>query len=533
MKAKTKSINIILTMALMVSILFFSNKVEAASFSVSASNSTVTVGDTFTVTINGKGLTGRYTIAGNSNVSVSETSVWIENESKTVTCTTKAEGTATVTITPQTVADSTTGEDQSLSAKSVSVTVNAKETQKQNNENTESSEGNSENNSSSGSNGESATGGNTTVSEPTFTDTNKTMYSTGNINLRASWSTSSSATSIEEGTELTVTGTSKEKVNGYVWYRVSYNGQTKYVASSLLTSTKPEKEEETKSDNANLKSLVVENFNITPNFSSDVTEYTLEVTSEVTELKISAEPEDSNATVTVEGEKELKEGENTVVISVNAEDGTTKSYEIKVTKKEETVFGLTSLKIKDANIEFKPDIYNYSINIQSDVDILEIQATASEEDATVEIIGNEGLKEGENIITIMVSSKDGEKNATYQIKATKEEEKTSENVQSNIKIYIYAGIGIVALIALIIVIVYTVKHRKEDDLEGFEGFPEELPEKNYNNEINDDEEAQNIELEEKENDIDEQEEIDRKKYFLDTQSEDDFENIKKKRGKHF
>ena len=369
--------------------------------------------------------------------------------------------------------------------------------------------------------------------EPTFTDTNKTMYSTGNINLRASWSTSSSATSIEEGTELTVTGTSKEKVNGYVWYRVSYNGQTKYVASSLLTSTKPEKEEETKSDNANLKSLVVENFNITPNFSSDVTEYTLEVTSEVTELKISAEPEDSNATVTVEGEKELKEGENTVVISVNAEDGTTKSYEIKVTKKEETVFGLTSLKIKDANIEFKPDIYNYSINIQSDVDILEIQATASEEDATVEIIGNEGLKEGENIITIMVSSKDGEKNATYQIKATKEEEKTSENVQSNIKIYIYAGIGIVALIALIIVIVYTVKHRKEDDLEGFEGFPEELPEKNYNNEINDDEEAQNIELEEKENDIDEQEEIDRKKYFLDTQSEDDFENIKKKRGKHF
>lgn len=531
MKAKTKSINIILTMALMVSILFFSNKVEAASFSVSASNSTVTVGDTFTVTINGKGLTGRYTIAGNSNVSVSETSVWIENESKTVRCTTKAEGTATVTITPQTVADSTTGEDQSLSAKSVSVTVNAKETQKQNNENTESNEGNSENNSSSGSNGGSATGGNTTVSEPTFTDTNKTMYSTGNINLRASWSTSSSATSIEKGTELTVTGTSKEKVNGYVWYRVSYNGQTKYVASSLLTSTKPE--EETKSDNANLKSLVVENFDIIPNFSSDVTEYTLDVTSEVNELTIKAEPEDSKATVTIKGEKELKEGENTVVISVNAEDGTTKLYEIKVTKKEETVFGLTSLKIKDANIEFKPDIYNYSINIQSDVDILEIQATASEEDATVEITGNEGLKEGENIITIMVSSKDGEKNATYQIKATKKEEKTSENVQSNFKIYIYAGIGIVALIALIIVIVYTVKHRNEDESEKNEGFPDELPEKDDNQEIDDTEKVKNVDLEEKKNNKEEREEIDRKNYFLDVQSEDDYEKTRKRRGKHF
>ena len=53
--------------------------------------------------------------------------------------------------------------------------------------------------------------------EPTFTDTNKTMYSTGNINLRTSWSTSSSATSIEKGTELNVTGTSTEKINGYVW----------------------------------------------------------------------------------------------------------------------------------------------------------------------------------------------------------------------------------------------------------------------------------------------------------------------------
>lgn len=372
--------------------------------------------------------------------------------------------------------------------------------------------------------------------EPTFTDTNKTMYSTGNINLRASWSTSSSATSIEKGTELTVTGTSKEKVNGYVWYRVSYNGQTKYVASSLLTSTKPE--EETKSDNANLKSLVVENFDIIPNFSSDVTEYTLDVTSEVNELTIKAEPEDSKATVTIKGEKELKEGENTVIISVNAEDGTTKLYEIKVTKKEETVFGLTSLKIKDANIEFKSDVYNYSINIKSDVDILEIQAVASEEDATVEITGNEELKEGENIITIIVSSKDGEKKATYQIKATKEavkEEKTPRNVQSNSKIYIYAGIGTAALIALIIVIVYTVKHRNEDedDSEKFEGFPDELPERDDNQEIDDIEKVKNVDSKEKENNEEEREEIDRKNYFLDTQSEDDYEKPRKRRGKHF
>ena len=253
-------------------------------------------------------------------------------------------------------------------------------------------------------------------------------------------------------------------------------------------------------------------------------------------MTIKAEPEDSKATVTIKGEKELKEGENTVIISVDAEDGTTKLYEIKVTKKDKTVFGLTSLKIKDANIEFKPDVYNYSINIKSDVDILEIQAVASEEGATVEITGNEELKEGENIITIIVSSKDGEKKATYQIKATKEtveEEKTPRNVQSNSKIYIYAGIGAVALIALIIVIVYTVKHRNEDDSEKFEGFPDELPEKDDNQEIDDTEKVKNVDLEEKKNNKEEREEIDRKNYFLDTQSEDDYEKTRKRRGKHF
>lgn len=47
--------------------------------------------------------------------------------------------------------------------------------------------------------------------DPTFTSTNKTMYTTGSINLRSSWSTSSPATKVPAGTEVTVTGTSTQK----------------------------------------------------------------------------------------------------------------------------------------------------------------------------------------------------------------------------------------------------------------------------------------------------------------------------------
>ena len=49
----------------------------------------------------------------------------------------------------------------------------------------------------------------------------------------------------------------------------------------------------------------------------------------------------------------------------------------------------------------------------------EIEAIANDESATVEILGNEELKEGENIITIIVSANEGEEQVTYQIKANK------------------------------------------------------------------------------------------------------------------
>lgn len=527
---KSKIISIILVMALLVMTVLIEETYAAGSFSVSTSSSTVTVGETVTITITGNDAYGTVKISASSGT-LSATKVFLEGDSKTVTLTTDTEGTVKITVSPAEEGLGDSDENPITGSKSATVTVKAKQTTPDPTP-TPTPEPEPE---------PTPTPEPEKPTEPTFTDTNRTMYSTGNINLRASWSTSSSATSIEEGTELTVTGTSKEKVNGYVWYRVSYNGQTKYVASNLLTSTKPE--EETKSDNANLKSLVVENYEIVPNFSTNVTEYTLDVTSEVTELSIKAEPEDSKAIVTIKGEKELKDGENTIIISVDAEDGTTKLYEIKVTKKEkeENVFGLTSLKIKDTNIQFKPDVYNYNINIKSNIDILEIQAIASEEDATVEILGNESLKEGENIITIIVSSKDGEKKATYQITANKEavkEEKTPRNVQSNSKIFIYAGIGAIVLIALIIVIVYTVKHRKEDedDSEKFEGFPDELPERDeYEEEHNSYNEIDNQDEDDVENEIKQEydEKIDRKNYFLDTNNEEDFEKPRKRRGKHF
>ena len=387
-----------------------------------------------------------------------------------------------------------------------------------------------------------------TVTEPKFTDTNKTMYSTGDINLRASWSTSSAATKITKGTELKVTGTSTDKVNGYVWYRLSYNGATKYVASYLLTNTKPE--EEKKSDNAYLKSLTIEGQELTPVFNKETTAYTLQLTDDITELNIKAEAEDEKASVSIQGNKELKEGDNKVTVSVSAEDGTIKIYEITATKTEKTALGLKTLGIKDSDISsmFKTDTYEYEIYIK-DVDKLEIEAIANDETATVEILGNEDLQEGENTITIIVSSQDGKENVTYQIKANKiianANTIADTTKEINPKIYLYIGIGAVLLITLVIVIIYTIKHRNEDEFEytdNFEGFPRELPERQEKYEENSIEEnEQNVEQIQEENYNNEEiEKInieeDRKSkidYFLNAEDTEDNEKPKRRKGKHF
>ncbi len=323
--------------------------------------------------------------------------------------------------------------------------------------------------------------------EPTFQEVNETVYATtSGVNIRESYSTSSkSIGALKEGQEYTRTGKGSND-----WSRISYNGKTAYVYSKYLTTTKPAEKpiEEKKSDNANLKSLVVENHELTPSFSSSANSYTMQVTNDVTELKITAEAEDEKATVSIKGEKNLKEGENIVTISVTAEDGTSiKSYEIKVTKLPETTLALQSLNIEGTDIEdeFEPNTFNYEIQFR-ELTKLNIEAVANEETAKVEIIGNEDLEEGENIITIMVTSEDGLQTVTYQIKAkklvantTQQEEKKSMNPN----IYIYIAIGAILLIALIIVIVYTIKNRKQEDFEeeeNFEEFPGELPERQEN-----------------------------------------------------
>lgn len=487
-KTNLKILVIILSIILLLGMLTTKSK-AVGSFSASCSSTSVYVGDTITITVNANNAAGMYLVSiGNSNVSLTSGSnnEFIENSSATITYKAVKAGTVTITASASDMTDLEDSTKKVTGSKSFSITIKEKDT------GSSSGTTNPSGGSSSSGGNSSSSGGSTNTTKPktpTFKNANKTVYTTGDVNLRSSWSTSSAATTVKEGTELKLTGTSTETINGYVWYRVSYNGATKYIASSLITETKPKedpkneekpKEEEPKeepkddekSSNKSLSSLSIEGIELTPKFDKETTQYTAKVDGDVTELKIDYKAENSKAKVAVEGNKDLKEGDNIIKVKVTAEDDTTRTYFITVTKGEGTEID-TSLQLSELSIArvnfadtFKPDVYTYELSLNTYVDKLDITATPNQADAKVEITGNSEFKAGKNMITILLTSADGTKTATYQIEVNLPEAVAQSS--NNSDTFMYIGIGVVIAIIIILVFLFIIRRKnrnKEIDVE--------------------------------------------------------------------
>ena len=204
---------------------------------------------------------------------------------------------------------------------------------------------------------------------------------------------------------------------------------------STNTTTKPA--ETKKSDNSNLSALQIAEGVITPEFNKKVKEYSINVPNEITKLSIVATPEHSKATVKITGNEELQVGENNVEIVVTAEDGSTDTYKIIVTRAlpELNLQTLSIYYIDENNqkveIKLEPQFvfntYEYK-NLEKlsyTIKELQVDATANRENAKIEIIGNEKIKAGKNEITIKVTLPNetgSEEQKTYKITIEREDE---------------------------------------------------------------------------------------------------------------
>lgn len=91
----------------------------------------------------------------------------------------------------------------------------------------------------------------------------------------------------------------------------------------------------TKSGDNSLSSLKLSQGTLSPAFKGSVTEYTAEVGSDVNEITVTPVTSNSKAAVeSITGNKDLKSGSNVISVVVKAENGTTATYKITVTKKD-------------------------------------------------------------------------------------------------------------------------------------------------------------------------------------------------------
>ena len=222
--------------------------------------------------------------------------------------------------------------------------------------------------------------------------------------------------------ENTNTGDQTGTETNEPYYEPTNNPETYETSQSSYTYSSPRSGAVSlqKSENADLKSLSIDIEGMTPNFDKTVTDYYLTVELDVEEINVSAVADDSSATVAVSGNTNLKEGENIINIIVTAEDGSTKTYVIHVTKTDDieaTNANLKSLEVIRFEIypTFKSDVYNYSIIIDEKISKLEILAETENENAKYVIEGNEDLKEGSNLIKIIVTAANGETIKEYKI----------------------------------------------------------------------------------------------------------------------
>ena len=142
-------------------------------------------------------------------------------------------------------------------------------------------------------------------------------------------------TSMSSGS-VTITATSASSNNDSNSNKDNKDNSGSNTGNDSNANKDNENKEEKKSSNASLGSLVISAGTLSPEFSATTKDYTATVDYSCSSLAVTANPADSKASVTsVTGNDSLEVGENTVSVVVTAEDGSTSTYNIVVTRRSE------------------------------------------------------------------------------------------------------------------------------------------------------------------------------------------------------
>lgn len=159
-----------------------------------------------------------------------------------------------------------------------------------------------------------------------------------------------------------------------------------------------------------LKEMRINYEGISPEFNKEIENYYFVTDEDINNIAVEAIPENTKAKVNINGNDNIKDGLNKIQIEVVLNDNK-KVYTINVTK-------TSNLELANANLEnlavdsyflepeFNSSVTNYNIEVSNDIDKLNILAVPQNINASVNILENENLKEGNNEIKIIVNAQD-------------------------------------------------------------------------------------------------------------------------------
>ncbi len=188
-----------------------------------------------------------------------------------------------------------------------------------------------------------------------------------------------------------------------------------------------------KSGDATLKALKLDIEGLSPSFSRYTYTYTLSVGNNIDSIRVTASTNHSKAKYSVSGNTNLKNGDNNIYVTVTAENGTTRTYKIIVTKADNPEKANAYLKnIIVGNVKFKTEFSRETMtyeleDIEGDINSLDISVFPENQNATFEIKGNENLKVGLNEIKILVTAEDKKTTKEYTLSVNKLETKKDDS----------------------------------------------------------------------------------------------------------
>ena len=200
-------------------------------------------------------------------------------------------------------------------------------------------------------------------------------------------------------------GTTKLSVDGYRAYvssdlsALSLSANTKQIR--IITQAELEA---SYSKNNNLSALEVEGFTLTPEFKTDILEYSVVVPENTKEVNIKATVQDKRASVNGIGTQAVNSGANKFSVVVRAQSGAEKTYVINVEVKDENPINVTVNGKNYTVVKIKENLPAASLYTETTININGFEIPAYKNDNTNLVLV--GLNDEEGNISLYIYNKD-------------------------------------------------------------------------------------------------------------------------------